>query len=295
MSVETIRPDAARVDKEYPVRFHFTTTFGRLVIALVSVLFSSALAMEPKAGEDTEALLQSIRSRMAAHLSQLPNYTCHEMVDRLVRRANSTSFEHRDQVELEVAFVGDREYFAKPGESQFEDRPISKIVGAGTISNGAFGSSAAAIFTREGATFRYAGLSKKDGRQTVRFDFQVPEDKSRFLVSHDSRVGATAFKGSFWAEVGTLDLVRLEIKAERIPAYLGVRMVEESIKYKTVRIRETDFLLPYSSELAASDQMGNYSLNMIRFERCREFTGQSSITYDMSADGAPAERQSPEH
>src|SRR4029077_1606714 len=107
----------------------------------------TAAATEPKGTEDPEALLQRIRSRMAENLSQLPNYTCHEVIDRLIRRASSGSFEHRDQVELEVAFIGTREFFAKPGEERFQGQPIHEIVRGGTISSGAFGSGAAAIFS----------------------------------------------------------------------------------------------------------------------------------------------------
>jgi len=277
------------------VRFLFTATFARLTIGFV-LAAAAAPAADLKTAEDPDALLQRIRVKMVAYLSQLPNYTCHEVINRLIRRANSGSFDHRDQVELEVAFMGNREFFAQPGAEHFEEQPIQKMVPAGTISTGAFGSSANALFSREGAIFKFAGSSKKEGRATFRFDFQMPEERSGFLVSHDSAQGIVPYKGSFWVDADTLDLVRLELKADHIPSYIGVRLVEESMTYRVMRIRDSDFLLPRDSEVAAFDSYGNYSLNVIRLERCKEFTGQSVVTYDTPpAQGVSAERQAPEH
>jgi hypothetical protein len=256
---------------------------------------AAACAAELKPAEDPEALLQRIRSKMVEYLSRLPNYTCHEVINRLIRRANSSSFDHRDQLELEVAFMGNREFFARPGATRFEEQPIQKIVPGGTISTGAFGSSANALFSREGAIFKYAGTSKKEGHATFRYDFQMPEEKSGFLVTHDSAQGIVPYKGSFWVDADTLDLVRLELKADHIPSYIGVRLVEESMTYKVMRIRDSDFLLPRDSQVAAFDSAGNYSLNMTSLENCREFAGQSVVTFGTPVDSNSAERQAPEH
>jgi hypothetical protein len=282
------------------VRFLFTRKFARLTLGLAVVGLTAALsAAELKPAEDPAALLVRIRGKMVQYLSQLPNYTCHQVINRLIRRASSSGFDHRDQVELEVAFMGNREFFAKPGATRFEEQPIQKMVPGGTISTGAFGSSANALFSREGAVFKFAGAGKKDGHATFRYDFQMPEEKSGFLVSHDSAQGIVAYKGSFWVDAETLDLVRLELKADHIPSYIGVRAVEESMTYKVMRIRDSDFLLPRDSQVAASDSAGNYSLNVTSLEHCREFAGQSVVTYDTPADNPPdgtsAERQAPEH
>jgi hypothetical protein len=52
-------------------------------------------------------------------------------------------------------------------------------------------------------------------------------------------------------------------------------------------------LLPVDSEIAAEDELGTYSLNMIRLERCQEFTGQSVVTFGGAVEGGSADRQSP--
>jgi hypothetical protein len=231
---------------------------------------------------------------MLAHISQLSNYTCHEVIDRLVRPINSGRLEHLDRLELEVAFVGNEELFLRPGEAQFREREVHNIVTTGTISNGAFGSHIETVLSGDAAALRYVGESKADGHKTFRYDFSVPQEKSHFLVRHNSAEGIVGFKGSFWVDVETLDLVRVELKAEDMPAYVGVNLVQESLHYKTMQIGRAEFVLPRHSQLSTSDRSGNYSLNMITLDKCREFSGESVVTYDGPAPGASADRQAPQ-
>ena len=244
--------------------------------------------------ENPHELLQRIRKRMLAHTSQLSNYTCHEVIDRLTRPINSGRFEHLDRLELEVAVVGNEELFARPGEAQFREREVHNIVTTGTISNGAFGSHIEAVLSGADVELRYVGESKADGHKTFRYDFSMPQVKSHFLVRHDSTEGIVGFKGSFWVDVETLDLVRVELKAVDMPAYIGVSSVQESLHYKTMQIGRAEFTLPRNSQLSTSDRSGNYSLNMITLEKGREFSGESVVTYGGPAQGASADRQTPQ-
>jgi hypothetical protein len=277
------------------MRFSRQCILARLLIGLVALLgpISVLIAAESTVVEDPEALLHRIRSKVAEHLSQLPNYTCHEVINRLFRPLNNSSGQ-MDTVELEVAFLGGKELFSRAGESQFQDQPISKIVSAGTIGSGSFGSLADSVFVEDSASFRYVGQSKKDGHYSVHYEFEVPQEKSHFLLQRAGAHGIVGYKGSFWADIDTLDLVQMEIKADRIPSTLGIRFVEEKMRYTPVRIRDSEFLLPRHTELAASDAAGNYSLNATSLEKCREFVGQSVVTFQTPGDGASADRQAPE-
>jgi hypothetical protein len=87
----------------------------------------------------------------------------------------------------------------------------------------------------------------------------------------------------------------LELKADNIPSQIQVSFIEESMRYKAVRIRDSYFLLPRDSELAATASSGDYNLNIIRLEHCREFTGESVVTFGGSPDVNSADRQTPEH
>jgi len=248
-----------------------------------------------QAADEPQDLLQRIRSQMATHFSQLPNYTCHQVTDRLLRRAYTGSLERVDSVELEVAFVSNKELFSRPGDTRFEEREIHNLVPAGTIGNGAFGGHVSTIFSGDAATFTFVGTFKKDGHRTFRYEFSVPQEKSHFLVRHASAQGIVGYKGSLWVDVETLDLVRFELKADHIASYIGVSSIEESMRYSSMRIGNSTFLLPKTSQLAVADQAGNYSLNMIRLERCREFTGESVVTYGAPDNGISTDHEASEH
>jgi hypothetical protein len=202
---------------------------------------------------------------------------------------------HQDTVELEVAYVGNRELFARPAEGQFAEQAISKYVSSGTIGNGAFGIHAAAIFAGNAATFNYRGTVKKDGHKTFRYDYEVPLEKSHFQVRHDSAEGIVGYKGSFWVDAGTLDLVRVELKAEHIPSYIGISMIEEIMQYQQVHVGNSDFLLPLKSEQAAVEASGIYFLNMITMENCHEFAGESVVKFGAPVNSGSADRAAPEH
>jgi hypothetical protein len=84
----------------------------------------------------------------------------------------------------------------------------------------------------------------------------------------------------------------VDFKVNRIPSALGTRQIEESLHYKKRAIGNSVFDLPDHSEFAATDEAGNYSLNMIKLDRCREFTGDSVIKYGPSPqDTAVRNRQ----
>jgi len=256
------------------------------------VLSKITFAADLQTDSDPETLLQRIRSKAAGLLSHLPSYTCLEVVDRWVKHASGGSLMAVDRVEFEVAFVGNREYFAPRGGARFDTQSITNIVPGGTIGNGAFGAHVGAIFATDSPTFQYAGPSKKDGHKTFRYDFVVPQEKSHFLLRGTGQ-GIVAFKGSFWVDTETLDLVRLELTVDHIPPYIGVRLLQESMQYSLAKIRDTDVLLARKSEMSAIDASGNYSLNQINLKDCREFTGESTVTFGATTNDPSADRMAP--
>ena len=250
-------------------------------------------AESPPGTEDPETVLQRIRARVASNLSRLHNYTCHEVIERLMRPSNGSGLGHYDRVEVEVAFVGNRELFARTGESNFAEESLSKLVPTGTVGTGNFGSHTHSIFIGDAASFTYGGISTKDKHKSYHFKFEVPQIKSQFLVKHNGAEAIVAYHGSFWADVDTYDLVQLEIKADHIPSNVGVRFISTKMQYAMMPFNDSQFLLPRRSELEASDSDGVYSLDGVTLKQCREYRGDSVVTYAPGTDSSSADRQSP--
>jgi hypothetical protein len=96
------------------------------------------------------------------------------------------------------------------------------------------------------------------------------------------------FHGSFYADPVTLDIRRMEVVAEDIPADLNLLEAETSVDYGRLKIGDEEFLLPVESRLmmAMPDQVNR---NWVRFSSCRRFAGESTLSFnDPVLDGVPA-------
>ena len=255
----------------------------KYIRAVFLTIWAACAATHP-APEDPDALFEKIRSHTAEHFSRLPHYTCHEVINRQMRRGSD--WYRLDTVEIQVAIVDQQELFARAGADRFEERVIDKVVTNGTIGNGAFGTHIELLFLHDIATFKYAGMCKKEGHQAYRYNFVVPLEKSQFLVKHDGAQGMVPYEGSIWVDVDTLDLVRADIKAKHIAPQLRIRWIEEILHYSVMHIGSTEVVLPHKSELGVTDDAGIYSLNQVELQGCREYQSDSIVKY-----GAPAQGQ----
>jgi len=258
-----------------------------IFVVLLAAGAASAVTKPPP--EDPEALLEKIRSRTAAYLAQLPNYTCHEVMNRLLRRGNT--WNQRDRVEVEVAFIGQEELFARPGENHFTERIIDRVIQHGTVGNGTFGTLIQIITSASVADFKYAGMAKKDGHKTFRYDFNVPLEKSQFLIKHSGKQGFVPYEGSVWVDSATLDLVRVTLHVKHPAPNIGVSGLEQVIHYEVMHIGDKEVLLPRKSELGVTDDDGNYCLNLVELQSCHEFKSDSIVQYGAPKEGSAARQR----
>src|SRR5258705_6004491 len=116
--------------------FRFRGNIMSLTIKVVIFLSSVGAQAAGPQSEEPKEMLQRIRTKTAAQLSHLLNYTCHQVVDRWARTASSRYLNYRDQVEFEVAFIGNKELFGRPREARIEEESVTSIVRTGPIGNG---------------------------------------------------------------------------------------------------------------------------------------------------------------
>src|SRR3982751_951907 len=121
-------------------------------VALWWICGAAALFAQPQ----PDSLLDRIREHMRRRLSDVPNYTCRETIERAESRGGTPEFHLMDTLQLEVAQVGRQELLARPGEP-FEDRPNSAFASSGLMTNGAFAMHARGLFFGDRAAWKYAG------------------------------------------------------------------------------------------------------------------------------------------
>jgi len=221
--------------------------------------------------------LPRIRAQMAELLRGQPNYTCTETIER-TRQTPANRAKVEDTLRLEVALVDGKEMFAWPGSKQFEDRELGELVSTGMFGNGNFAIYARILFLSNIAAVESRGETQLGGRPALRYDFRVERWPGGHRLSVNGHEETVAFHGSFYADPVTLDIRRVEVAAEDIPASLGVTAAETTVNYGQVKIGEETFLLPVESELmmALPDVIDR---NWVRFSSCRKFTGESTLLF----------------
>jgi hypothetical protein len=249
-----------------------------LAVGLGVLVFSGAAAED-----DHELLFQRVKAHMLEHLASLPNYTCHQTIDRATRVGATWSYQ--DTVELEVAFSGRKEIFLRRGTNHFEEQSFEKAAQGGTLSSRVLGADIDAVFSGNAADVKYAGPSKKDGHKTLRFDLRVPIERSHYHITRTGADAIAGYEGSVWVDADTLDLVRVDLKTKQIPAYVGVILVLESLHYKKVKIGNSAVDLPDHSELSVTEDNGHYSVNTMKLRGCHEYAADSVVTYDLPSKG----------
>jgi hypothetical protein len=252
----------------------------RWFVAIAAAGLAAAQELAPLAPEVLQ--LARIRERMMLNLARQPNYTCVETVERSHRSGVTRKFQVVDTIRLEVALVDGKEMFAWPGSRKFEDSELRDIVTTGAIGNGNFAIHARAVFQGNNAQFEYRG--EADG--AVRYDFRVPQNLSGYNIRVETREAVVGYHGSFWADGKSLDVRRLEIIADDIPVTLGLSSASDRMDYSRVVIGDREFLLVSSSELQMTDLAGGENRNRVRFAACRQFSGESMLTFDEAPKAA---------
>jgi hypothetical protein len=237
--------------------------------------------------QDPMKILIQLRHKVADSLSRVPRYLCTEVVDRQTLRISNNSrvpsscpdlvtavqeskakekLLSSDRLRLDVALADNREIYSWVGEGRFGDQSLSQLVRIGSTSTGSFAGFLHAIFAADGATFSYIGETQSNGHRVLQYGFAVPLWRSGYTIANASLRRVTAYGGTFIADAATLDLLRLEIQAESIPAELNICAASSTMDYAKLRIKNVDFLLPAEADTHVINADGRESINRTVFQ-----------------------------
>jgi hypothetical protein len=112
----------------------------------------------------------------------------------------------------------------------------------------------------------------------LRYDYDDPQGALR--VTNGNQSGFTAARGAFWIDPETLDLLRIDIEGYDIPSNLAVRSISNGTMYWRVLIGKRVVLLAHNSEFRLTDADGTVRRNASLFSNCREYTADSTVTFE---------------
>jgi len=145
------------------------------------------------------------------------------------------------------------------------------------MGNGLFALGLKIIFLNNVSTIRYHGDESTAGRREARYDFFVPHVVGALLVHNAGASGVVGMRGSFWADLETYDLLRLEYHADEIPPDLLYADIFTTIYYDRVRIGDRDVLLPQAADLRTIQVNGEEKWNHIEFTHCQGFHTEGTL------------------
>lgn len=242
-----------------------------------------ALALLAAPATAADARLQQIAARVSENRARLPNYTCGQTVERWHRGVTCMNCESVDRLRLDVSVISGQERFAWPGGSPFEDRSLDEMApNPGMTFVGDFSLILEGVFLSGDAEFTAGPEKEVLGRRTFEYSYRVLGRRAGIQVRTQGGQMALPYRGTFWVDAGTLDLVRLELEILDAPADLDLASGKASIDYRRVAIGAAGILLPQQVETEVTLKNGGRFRNQTEYAGCRQYAATSSIRYEDS-------------
>jgi hypothetical protein len=119
-----------------------------------------------------------------------------------------------------------------------------------------------------------------NGRLALQYDYDAPS--GALTVINGNQSGYAAARGSFWVDSETLDLLQIDIEAYAIPSKLEMRSISDDTMYWRVLLGTRVVLLAHNSEFRLTAADGTLKRNTSVFSNCREYTADSTLTFESS-------------
>jgi hypothetical protein len=281
-----------------------------LVVLLVGV---------PVAGsdEDPSEVLMRLRDQVVLHGQRIPNHTCVETIERdrftpavepvpksceslLARRKQSNlpamiRLATTDRLRLDVAMADSREIFSWAGASKFEEGEIDELVPDGAMATGPFATMLFGVFQGRAPKFIFEGETTLDQRSVFEYSYEVGIEEAHYRVKARGEWLFTGYSGTLWVDTQTAELVRLLVRTDELPAATGLCETDTTLDYSLVHLDKDDYLLPKATRQRFIERGGGEAENRIAFSACREYRGESTLSFgrrkDAAASAVPAAPQ----
>ena len=250
-------------------------------------------------GEDPVEVLVRLRDRVVEHGSGVPNHTCVETVQRdryepsggrsttscdsllAARRqaGNRLRLNSTDWLRLDVGMADGREIFSWAGAPKFEEGEIDELIPEGAFGTGPFASLLLSVFENRDLHFTFDGETAFEGRRVLSYSFRVPIEESTYRIKARGEWIPTGYTGTLMVDPEASDLVRFVVRTEELPAATRTCEVDTTLDYDMVRLGGFEYLLPKSTRQRFIGREGSEGENNVSFASCREFLGESTLTF----------------
>ncbi|MCG3159062.1 MAG: hypothetical protein JMDDDDMK_00038 [Acidobacteria bacterium] len=233
-----------------------------------------------------DPFIEETRKVVRDYLDELPDFICQQDIQRYFDYEGSGAWDKADTLVYELTYNRKHETY-KPINTI--GRPVTRALEdvKGAYSTGDFASGLAAIFDAESkAVFKPAGKERLGNRQTLLYDFTVPQASSKLVVKAEGAEQIIAgYSGTVWIDAETKRVLRIDQAVDDLPKGYPVTHSESSVDYDMLKLRglDVDFLLPIRAEFIIGDRrQKHYFRNLIHFKFYRKFETDIKIGDDVS-------------
>jgi hypothetical protein len=251
--------------------------------APIEVASAAKAAAEVPAPEPPkpDPVIDKARAAAATFNDKLPNYICQQFTARFQSRSRPVNWRPIDILSAEVIYEDNREHYRN---LKINDKPSTKRIedSGASWSTGEYGSLLADIFDLStAAQFRRRKDDTIAGVSTVVYDFWVERENSHWSIHAPSQLLRPAYKGAIWIDPRSGRVLRIEIRAVRLPEEFPLDTVESAVDYEYIRLGgPNEFLLPVHAELLNCQRGTSMcSRNTTDFRNYHRYSGESSIIF----------------
>jgi len=248
---------------------------------------------------DPVQVLTQLRDQVLANGQKIPNHTCVETIERnvyvpvvkgagascdtlLARRKQGDvplRLDTTDWLRLDVGLAANQEIYSWVGARKFEEGEVDELVPEGAMGTGPFGTMLLSVFEKRDPGFRFEGATMMNGRRLLAYSFDVPQDESHYQVKAHNDWIVTGYTGRVLVDPETADLVRFSVRTEELPPATSSCEVDTTQEYGLVPLGNFEYLLPKFTRQRFIARDGTEAENRLTFASCREFRGQSTLTF----------------
>ncbi|MCC6539378.1 MAG: hypothetical protein IT162_17635 [Bryobacterales bacterium] len=252
-----------------------------------SLLFGFATAALAAASPN-DAFLNDALAKARRHLAGLPDFVCAQTVERSERGPRESAFRLRDRLQLEVTSINGQERFARADRPGAEDRELRFLVTRGVTTTGGFSAFLRQITKAGAADFRFAAEATLDGRRLRHYLFQVPEERSAYIVSAPPHEGKVPFHGALYLDAESAEVLRLEVTADEISPELGFERTRTTVQYRLTAVGPAQHWFAAEAETLVAALDGAEFRNRAVLGDCRRYAAESKISFAGEEPSAPS-------
>jgi hypothetical protein len=181
------------------------------------------------------------------------------------------------------------EIFSWAGASRFSDTPLDQMVD-GPMVTGVFGGLLSVIFKQDVQEFTFKGNTEVDGRSLMEYSFEVVPEHSSYKIGYSGWWVRSGYNGTVLVDPGTDDVVHLTVSTTALPA-ANTCEISTNLDLNRVKIGDSEFLLPAGARQRYVTTTGEEVENTTTLAQCREYLGESSVSFGALDPGTGSSRQ----